>query len=94
MNALSNLTKPQADLLKQFMNGRTFSTFNAHYANGGEYRFNDNGELVRYRTFWNLVDAVKKHEIDFDPQVCKGQRFNLSYEEARYQGLLPSNLEL
>ena len=62
MENTAKLTKVQQDLKKQFDAGRRIKKVNAHYANGGEYRFTDNNELCRYRTFWNLINAIYGHQ--------------------------------
>lgn len=52
------LTPAQEKLKTQFDNGRRIKTVNGHHMSGGEYRFTDNQELCRYRTFWNLMSAL------------------------------------
>ncbi len=71
------LTQPQQKLKTSLESGRTFATFNAHYANAGEYRFVDNGELVSYKVFWNLQYALKENKFDF--KAVHTGRYNHSY---------------
>ena len=94
MNTLSNLTEKQAQLLTEFMNGRTFSCFSAAYGTGSLFQFNDNGEEINASLYWQLETAIEKLEIDFDLTQVRYRRTHLTYEEAKQQGKLHANLEL
>jgi hypothetical protein len=65
---MKKLTKEQQQLLKQFQAGRRIAIYNGHHASGGEYRFTDNLELCRYRTFHNLMAAIYGFAVRLTPE--------------------------
>lgn len=57
------LTSTQQALYAELQSGRKIEIVNGHHMSGGTYRFTDNGELVRYKTFWNLINRLVANTI-------------------------------
>lgn len=69
------LTKPQQELYDELRRGRKIrvwdkgNTFEYHFDHGNEFVY----DLVRYRVFWNVIDALAKQKAqeNNDPDFRK-----------------------
>lgn len=87
-----NLTKPQQELYNELQKGRKVrvwyksNTYEYHFDHGTEYFTYD---LVRYRTFWNLMMALAKQKAQENNETD----WHKYQSEIAKQYLLDSNAE-